>query len=136
MTSIFQGVMTWKSYYAKCLPCDVKYDAIMKVCFTLKFTCDAKIKVIFTFKITCDSVMKVISKFRPHSTLILFAFCSLSLSRILFVYFQIYLFFQKFYNILSSKHPFYSWKPTQRMRSGWSIQKTWHRYFSYPKLVV
>ena len=31
LTSIFKGVMTWKSYYAKCLPCDVKYDAIMKV---------------------------------------------------------------------------------------------------------
>merc|ERR1712088_535350 len=27
----WKGVMTWKSYYAKCLPCDVKYDAIMKL---------------------------------------------------------------------------------------------------------
>jgi hypothetical protein len=26
-----QGVMTWKSYNAKCLPCDVKYDVIMKL---------------------------------------------------------------------------------------------------------
>jgi hypothetical protein len=26
-----QGVMTWKSYTAKCLPCDVKYDVIMKL---------------------------------------------------------------------------------------------------------
>jgi hypothetical protein len=23
--------MTWKSYTAKCLPCDVKYDVIMKL---------------------------------------------------------------------------------------------------------
>ena len=27
----WKGVMTWKSYYAKCLPCDVKYDAILKL---------------------------------------------------------------------------------------------------------
>lgn len=27
----WKGVMTWKSYYAKCLPCDVKYDVIMKL---------------------------------------------------------------------------------------------------------
>ena len=27
----WKGVMTWKSYYSKCLPCDVKYDVIMKL---------------------------------------------------------------------------------------------------------
>jgi len=27
----WKGVMTWKSFYAKCLPCDVKYDVIMKL---------------------------------------------------------------------------------------------------------
>ena len=27
----WKGVMTWKSFYAKCLPCDVKYDAILKL---------------------------------------------------------------------------------------------------------
>ena len=27
----WKGVMTWKSYIAKCLPCDVKYDVIMKL---------------------------------------------------------------------------------------------------------
>ena len=27
----WRGVMTWKSYYSKCLPCDVKYDVIMKL---------------------------------------------------------------------------------------------------------
>jgi len=27
----WKGVMTWKSYTAKCLPCDVKYDVIMKL---------------------------------------------------------------------------------------------------------
>jgi len=27
----WKGVMTWKSYYAKCLPCDVKYDVIIKL---------------------------------------------------------------------------------------------------------
>jgi len=27
----WKGVMTWKSYFAKCLPCDVKYDVIMKL---------------------------------------------------------------------------------------------------------
>lgn len=27
----WKGIMTWKSYTAKCLPCDVKYDAIMKL---------------------------------------------------------------------------------------------------------
>ena len=30
-TWYLQGVMTWKSYTAKCLPCDVKYDVIMKL---------------------------------------------------------------------------------------------------------
>ena len=37
MSLLFQGVITWKSYYAKCLPCDVKYDAIMKVSPWIKF---------------------------------------------------------------------------------------------------
>ncbi len=27
----WKGIMTWKSYTAKCLPCDVKYDVIMKL---------------------------------------------------------------------------------------------------------
>ena len=27
----WKGVMTWKSYFSKCLPCDVKYDVIMKL---------------------------------------------------------------------------------------------------------
>ena len=27
----WKGVMTWKSYYSKCLPCDVKFDVIMKL---------------------------------------------------------------------------------------------------------
>jgi len=27
----WKGVMTWKSYFSKCLPCDVKYDAILKL---------------------------------------------------------------------------------------------------------
>jgi len=27
----WKGVMTWKSYYAKCLPCDVRYDVILKL---------------------------------------------------------------------------------------------------------
>lgn len=27
----WKGIMTWKSYYAKCLPCDVKFDVIMKL---------------------------------------------------------------------------------------------------------
>lgn len=27
----WKGVMTWKSYFAKCLPCDVKYDVILKL---------------------------------------------------------------------------------------------------------
>ena len=27
----WKGVMTWKSYSAKCLPCDVKYDVIIKL---------------------------------------------------------------------------------------------------------
>merc|ERR1711994_854396 len=32
----WKGVMTWKSYYAKCLPCDVRYDGKY---FTTKNIC-------------------------------------------------------------------------------------------------
>ena len=71
--------MTWKSYYAKCLPCDVKYDAIMKV-----------IPTSWTWTVENQLVSQ----------------CFIS------------------------NFPYYSWKPTQRMRSGWSTPKTWRRYFA------
>ena len=49
----WKGVMTWKSYYAKCLPCDVRYDGkyfTTKIYLTTKKYFTTKTEVYFTTK--------------------------------------------------------------------------------------
>ena len=51
----WKGVMTWKSYYAKCLPCDVRYGGkyfTTKIYLTNKKYFTTKTKIHFTTQYT------------------------------------------------------------------------------------